>query len=78
MLSQGSVTRAVGALSKSDVKSEAEKTPIGDVDEFKTPHKKDLYYDLKRVGPVVARWESATAENAQTECRTPTAASRPG
>ena len=30
-------SRAVDALSKSDVKSEAENTPIGDVDEFKTP-----------------------------------------
>jgi hypothetical protein len=36
MPSQDSVTRAVDALSKSDVKSEAEKTPnLGDVDDLK-------------------------------------------
>ena len=38
MPSQDSVTRAVDALSKSDVKSEAEKTPnLGDVDDLKAP-----------------------------------------
>ena len=38
MPSQDPVTRAVDALSKSDVKSEAEKTPnLGDVDDLKAP-----------------------------------------
>ena len=48
MPSQDSVTRAVDALSKSDVKSEAEKTPnLGDVDDLnKQPQLYNRYGSL--------------------------------